>query len=129
MENTMVKSYPIIALLLVYGLLSACESEPQSNQAAVCDQVSGTIERNSVELQKPRDWNRLMTAGSRLVYIRNDCGALVTESKEDLCASLADAIHTFENNPGVPLGPNRDNALAISNKTFSQSDCADISAP
>jgi len=120
------KSSPVVGLISMCMLLQACEPEPQKDGSEICAQAAGFIERNSLELQEPRDWNRLMVAGSRLVYLNNDCGELVIEPKEALCVSLSDAIFNFEINPSIPAGPNRNSALAVANQTFGQSGCDDF---
>lgn len=115
-----------IGLISMCIVLQACEPAPQKGGAEICAQAIGFIERNSLELQEPRDWNRLMVAGSRLVYLNNDCGDLVTEPEEALCESLSDAIFSFKTNPSIPAGPNRNSALAVANQTFGQSGCDDF---
>ena len=122
------KITPVVVLVLVSGLLCACDSAQQKNRAQMCAQAADFIGLNSPELQKPRDWNRLMTAASRLVYIDNDCGELVTEPKQLLCASLTDAINIFANNPKVPQGLNRDRAISIGTQTYRQSGCEGLTA-
>ena len=116
-------SAPLISMFIV---LQACEPAPKKGGAEIGAQATGFIERNSLVLQEPRDWNRLMVAGSRLVYLNNDCGELVIEPKEALCVSLSDAIFNFEINPSIPAGPNRNSALAVANQTFGQSGCDDF---
>ena len=114
----------VVLVVIASSLLGACEPAPQNRDVEfICLQATDLIERNSVELQQPRDWNRLMTASSRLVYIENDCGELVTEPQEVLCAALSDAIDAFGGNAQIPLGPNRDRALSIGMQTFRQSGC------
>lgn len=120
------KNSAVIALLVAGCLVAACETEPKKGGGYICAKAIEIIERNVVELQIPRDWNRLMTASSRLVYLDNDCGELVTESQADLCVSLGEAIYTFETNPAVPLGANRDSALTIGSQTFKQSGCEEF---
>jgi hypothetical protein len=132
MENygvVRMKGTSLIAMLVAGLFLAACKPAPQTGNAAVCAQAANFIERNRVELQNPRDWNRLMTAGSRLVYIENSCGALVMEPRKALCASLAEAIEIFVANPKVPPGLNRDSAIAAGKQTYQQSGCegADLS--
>ena len=119
-----VKFSAVVIVVIASGLLGACEPAPQNRDVEfICIQAADFIERNSEELQQPRDWNRLMAASSRLVYIENDCGELVTEPREVLCAALSDAIDAFGGNSQIPLGPNRDRALAIGMQTFRQSGC------
>ena len=67
-----------------------------------------------------------MTASSRLVYIDNDCGGLVTETKDELCAALSEAIDTFTSNPQVPSGANRDSAISVGRQVFAQSGCTEL---
>jgi len=123
-----VKNRRVLGLVFACGLLSACEPAPQNKSAPICAQATGFIELNSLELQEPRDWNRLVTAASRLVYLDSDCGDLVTEPKELLCASLIEAINIFANNPQVPKGPNRDQAISVGTETHSQSGCEGLTS-
>ena len=120
------KNSAVITLLVVGCLVAACETEPKKGGGDICAKAIEMIKRNAVELVEPRDWNRLMAASSRLVYLENDCGELITESQDELCASLGEAIETFETNPAVPLGANRDSALTIGSQIFKQSGCEEF---
>ena len=120
------KNSAVITLLVVGCLVAACETEPKKGGGDICAKAIEMIKRNAVELVEPRDWNRLMAANSRLVYLDNDCGELVTESQEELCASLGEAIDTFETTPAVPLGADRDSALTTGSQIFKQSECEEF---
>ena len=118
----------IIFLLSCCGFAAGCEPAPDKNRAQICAQAADFIGLNNAELQQPRDWNRLMTAASRLVYVNNECGELVTEPEEQLCAALTDAMDIFTNNAQVPKGPNRDRAIAVGTRTYQQSGCEGLEA-
>ncbi len=71
----------------------------------------------------PRDWGVMMLAGSRLLYVTQECGVRVSEILEELCVTLADSIHVFAASPTVPKGENRDTAIRQSSTVYRDNGC------
>ena len=70
-----------------------------------------------------RDWVNLMLAGARLVYVTNQCGDRVAESKGELCTNLQTAMQVFVTNPMVPHGANRDTAIKTTSRAYEAAAC------
>jgi hypothetical protein len=112
--------------LVTSVLLVACGSPDGSSvkNAKLCLQAESFIDRAE---QGPafthRDWGNLMLAGARLVYVTNECGDRVNESKSQLCADVRETMQLFVNNPKIPAGPNRTTAINQSSRSYANAAC------
>ena len=109
-------------MLIICGVLVlvACDKAPDKSarRAEYCQQATRLIDLADEGTITPRDWGVMMLAGSRLLYVSQECGARVSETIENLCITLADSIRVFAASPTVPTGKNRDTAIRQSSKVY-----------
>jgi hypothetical protein len=113
-------------LLAVISFLTACDSPNVTAEqpSQPCLQTNAFID--NAENDPPagsRDWVNLMLAGARLVYVTNQCGDRVAESKGELCANLQTAVQVFVTNPMIPHGENRDTAIKTTSRAYEAAAC------
>ncbi len=116
----------IITLLICAVLvLVACDNAPDKSARRVeyCRQATKFIDLADEGTITPRDWGNMMLAGSRLLYVTQECGTRVSETREELCVTLADSIRVFAASPTVPAGDNRDTAIRQSSKVYRSNGC------
>jgi hypothetical protein len=112
--------------LMTSVLLVSCGSPDGSpvKTAQLCQQAENFVDKAE---QGPalthRDWDNLMLAGARLIYVTNECGDRVKEPKSQLCADVRETMQVFVNNPKIPAGVNRTTAINQSRLAYEKAAC------